>query len=249
MTTYFLKLNHAKRIFAFNILGSLLLILTLMQGPRLASATACDTSDYLSLVGSSHHKMKTVYAAPNSLDDLIVAGIHNDRATGTGVDKLLIYLLNQSECRYTWTYQGGDNLSTYPRGVTWSVDETRAYVLTVDAVNSPKYEYLIVFKQARSSYYGGAPIIYEIALDENAFNEVVRNMVSIYGLPGQGGTERLLIVRQNNFGFMRMFSDDSGVLTNRVADANYRTLDSTINTDGDSLYIAYKSADALEVVK
>ena len=61
--------------------------------------------------------------------------------------------------------------------------------------------------------------------------------------------ERLLIVRENNFGFMRMFSDDSGVLTNRVADTSYRTLDSTINTDGNSLYIAYKSADALEVVK
>ena len=220
-----------------------------MQGPRLASATACDTSDYLSLVGSSHHKMRSIYAAPNSLDDLLVAGIYNDRATGTDVDKMLIYLLNQSECRYTWTYQSGTNMPIYVRGVTWSVDETKAYVLLVDAVVEPTYEYLIVFKEARSSYYGGAPIIYKTALDLLAFNSVVRNMVSIYGLPAQSGTERLLIVRENNFGFIRMFSDDSGVLTNRIADDNYRTLDSTINTDGNSLYIAYKSADALEVVK
>ena len=90
--------------------------------------------------------MKTIYAAPNSLDDLIVAGNYNDRATGTDVDKMLIYLLNQSECRYTWTYQGGTYLSTYVRGVTWSVDETMGYVLTVDAINTPAYEYLIVFK-------------------------------------------------------------------------------------------------------
>ena len=46
-----------------------------------------------------------------------------------------------------------------------------------------------------------------------------------------------------------MFSEKRGVVTNSAVDTGLQTLHSTINSSKNAVYIAYKSSDALEIVK
>ena len=59
----------------------------------------------------------------------------------------------------------------------------------------------------------------------------------------------MLIVREYNFGFVRMISDNLAVLTNSALDTGLRTLHSTINADKDAVYLAYMGSSAIEIVK
>ena len=59
-----------------------MLSLLLLSIPNLAQATACSASDYLNLIGGSHSYVKNLYVAPNTQDDLLIAGNFIDRARG-----------------------------------------------------------------------------------------------------------------------------------------------------------------------
>ena len=126
--------------------------------------------------------MDTVFPAINSQDDLLVAGMFSDRATGTEVSKMFVYLLSQSDCSYKWTYQGSSDFAPVIRGAAWSHDEKEAYVLGLDYAVYPSTEYLIVFRQPSSWIYGGKPVIFSTSIRTAAYSEVVNNVVQLYSV-------------------------------------------------------------------
>ena len=95
---------------------------------------------------------------------------------------MFVYLLKMSDCSYKWTYQGSSTFLPMVRQVAWSHDEKQAYVLGVDQSFSPVVEYLIVFRQPTSRYFGGKPVIFKTALDSTAYSGFVANLIQIYDI-------------------------------------------------------------------
>lgn len=109
---------------------SLLTTLVLVTCPTsLVAAAACDNANYLSMIGSIHTYHWSVFAAPDSQGNLLVAGNYRDRGVTSEFYIPYAYLFKQSDCSYVWTYQGGSDFMDHIRGVAWSPDEKKAFIL------------------------------------------------------------------------------------------------------------------------
>ena len=166
------------------LLGTLLFASTVLFS-RTVSAS-CTTSDYKNIVGSQYTKTMALYAAPNSQSDILVAGNYYEE-DNLDIFRMYVYLFSESTCSYLWTYNlSKDTDSMYVRGLTWSYDESKAYMVAYSSVNSDeglKTEYLVVFN---SPYKSGdaKPYVYGSLLAAESFYGYILDNLSIYAQPG-----------------------------------------------------------------
>ena len=118
-------------------------------------------------MGSDYTNINRILAAPNSNDDLLVAGTYIEQSDFDF--KLFAYLFRSSTCSYSWAFTFGNEPSeilVHLRGLAWSLDETKAYMLTTKVLDFPAYEYLTVFSDPYDELYPYrgdlSPITYSI---------------------------------------------------------------------------------------
>ena len=109
-------------------------------------------------------------------------------------------------------------------------------MLAYSAILEPGLEYLLVFNQPSSYYYGGKPVLFKHTVDVGAFSGNVLNNVQMFGMPAIGGTHSILIVREHNFGYMRLISESSGTFTDSELKSGVRTLHSDFNSNQNAVY-------------
>ena len=83
-----------------------LLVVTLLMQFLAINAASCDLADYKNLVGSSLTMSSGLLVAPNSKQDLLIAGGYTEYVDS--VDRqdsyIFVYLFRESSCSYEWRF-------------------------------------------------------------------------------------------------------------------------------------------------
>ena len=130
------------------------------------------------------------------------------------------------------------------RGLSWSLDETKAYLLTTKSESSSStYEFLTVFSDPYDTKnpYGGdlSPITYKIPIGASGA-QPLSNDASMFALAGENGYERVMIVREREIALLSINeakpSYSQAVYTTENS-PNKRTLHVAFNEEANAVYM------------
>ena len=102
--------------------------------------------------------------ALNSAEDALISASYTHSVRGER--KSLIYLFRSATCSYDWYLQGDPVKMLYPRGVAWSAEETKAYVISTN-LEIGLVDTLTIFEDpylTRAPYNDPRPRIFEMTV-------------------------------------------------------------------------------------
>ena len=98
------------------------------------------------MIGGDAFKVEKISSAMNRAGDILVGGItENYNDAGDLFKTSFLYLLKTSDCTISWSHEFPSMNDNQQPHVTWSHDESFAYMLAYGTANSGS-EYLVVMK-------------------------------------------------------------------------------------------------------
>ena len=111
-------------------------------------------------------------------------------------------MFRQSTCSYLWDFNGNQELK-YARGAAWNQEETRAYVLALETLTFPEYEYLVVIERI----FWAQPETKTYKVPINSVESLaLSNDASLFAMAGVSSDDhRILIVHEHDMTVVRLF--------------------------------------------